>query len=191
MSENYSIISQARGEPRSVGDVGVRLRVQLSGRPSRRWSRDLSARLTSELIAHPGVSHLRIDANELVQGDEIVLDGVEDRDAPTLGDALRRAVHATNHVEINPAGGRPNVTQRAADSVASHVHLNEPDDASAATGAQADPPCPRCGHGVPVTVGDRETGDQLALGELECPSCGARLIRDVQGPADRGWRPAN
>jgi ribosomal protein S27AE len=190
MSENYRIIGQARGEPRSLGDVGVRLRFQLSGRPSRRWSQDLCARLTTELIGHPGVAHLRVDVRELVQADEIVLDGVEDRDAPTLVDALQRAVDATNHIEIDQAGHRPNVTQTAADAVASHMRLNEP-DASAATGAGADPPCPRCGQGVPITVGDRETGDQLALGELECPNCGARLVRDVQGPADRGWRPAD
>lgn len=70
------------------------------------------------------------------------------------------------------------------------MSLDEP-DASAAAGAGGDPPCPRCGQGVPVTVGDRSAGDQLALGELECPNCGARLVRDVQGPADRGWRAAD
>lgn len=78
MSENHHcMISRARGEPRSLGDVGVR--VQLSGRPSRRWSRALCARLTTELIGHPATAHLHVDMNELVQGDEIVLDGVEDR----------------------------------------------------------------------------------------------------------------
>ena len=191
MSENYCIISRARGEPRSLGDVGVRVRVQLSGRPSRRWSRDLCARLTTELIGHPATAHLHVDVNELVQGDEIVLDGVEDRDAPTLAEALRRAVDATNQTTASDtADGRPNVTQRAADAVASHMSLDEP-DASAATGAGGDTPCPRCGRAVPLTVGDREAGDQLALRELECPNCGARLVRDVQGRADHGWRTAD
>lgn len=121
MLENHRIISQARGEPRSLGDVGVRVRVQLSGRPSRRWSRDLCARLTTELIGHPGATHLCVDADELVRGDEIVLEGVEDRDAPTLADALRRAVEATNRASFDQPARRPNVTQRAADTVASHM----------------------------------------------------------------------
>jgi hypothetical protein len=126
MSESYLIISPARGEPRSLGEVGVRVRVRLSGRPSRRWSRDLCARLTTELIGHPGATHLHVDANELVQGDEIVLDGVEDRDAPTLADALQRAVDATNRTAIVLAKRRPNVSQRAADTIASHMHLDAP-----------------------------------------------------------------
>ena len=45
MSEDYRIISPARGEPRALGQVGVCVRVQLSGHPSRRWSRDMGARL--------------------------------------------------------------------------------------------------------------------------------------------------
>jgi hypothetical protein len=190
MSENHLIISQARGEPRSLGDIGVRVRVRLSGFPSRRWSKDLCARLTTQLIGHPGAAHLHVDANELVQGNEIVLDGVEDRDAMTLADALRRAVDATNQTTVDQPARRPNVTQREAETVASHMRLSRP-VVSAATGAGADPPCPRCGAGVPVTVGDRGAGDQLAVGDLECPGCGARLLRDVQGPADHGWRTAD
>ncbi|MGA2010348.1 MAG: hypothetical protein ABSH51_07420 [Solirubrobacteraceae bacterium] len=33
-----------------------------------------------------------------------------------------------------------------------------------------------------------EPGEQLAAERIECPSCGARLARDVDGHADRGWR---
>jgi hypothetical protein len=187
MSENYSIISRARGEPRSLGDVGVCVRVQLSGHPSRRWSRDMGARLTTELIGHPGTAHLCVNVNELVQGNEIVLDGVEDLDAPALADALRRAIAAANQTEMHQADHAPNVTQGTADAIASHMRINEP-DASAGMGAGDAPPCPRCGEAVPVTTGDRGAGDQLALGELECPSCGARLVRDVEGHVDRGWR---
>ena len=125
MSEDYRIISRARGEPRSRGDVGVRVRVRLSGRPSRRWSLDLCARLATELIGHSGAAHLRVNVNELVQGNEIVLDGVEDRDTPALADALRRAVDAANRAAPGEAGRAPNVTQREADAVASHIPLND------------------------------------------------------------------
>ena len=38
MSEDYQIVSRARGEPLPEGCTGVRVRVQLSGCPSRRWS---------------------------------------------------------------------------------------------------------------------------------------------------------
>lgn len=189
MSEDYRIISRARGEPRSRGDVGVRVRVQLSGRPSRRWVHDLCARLTTELIGHPGAAHLRMNVNELVQGDEIVLEGVEDREAPALADALQRAVDAANRVAPDDAGRALNVTRRDADAVASHIPFSDPEHA-AGTGADKDPPCPRCGEAVPVTIGDREAGDQIVPAEMQCPACGTRLVRDIQGPADHGWRPA-
>ena len=188
MTEDYRIISSARGEPRSLGDVGVRVRVQLSGYPSQRWSRDLGARLTQELVGHPGVAHLRVNVCELVRGDEIVLDGVEDRDTPALAEALQRAVDATNRADADKCV--PNVTQREADTVASHIPLSGGTDVEIA-GDSEDPPCPRCGQAVPVAAGDRAAGDQLALGEMGCPSCGAVLIRDVEGHADRGWRLAD
>jgi hypothetical protein len=188
MSEDYRIISPARGEPRSVGDVGVRVRVQLSGCPSRRWSHDLGARLTQELVGHPGVAHLRVNVCELVRGDEIVLEGVEDRDTPALAEALQRAIDATNQADAEKCV--PNVTQREADTVASHIPLSDDRDV-AIPSAGKDPPCPRCGQGVPVAAGDRAAGDQLALGEMGCPSCGAVLLRDVEGHVDRGWRLAD
>lgn len=52
-------------------------------------------------------------------------------------------------------------------------------------------PCPRCGTPVSVTAGRTEAGDQLAAPTLECPECGAQLVRAVDGPADRGWRLAD
>jgi hypothetical protein len=188
MSEDYRIISRPRGEPRLLGDAGVRIRVQLSGRPSRRWSHDLCARLAIELVRHPAATHLRMKVDELVQGDEIVLEGVEDRDTATLAVAVQRAVDAANRacaVEVDRA---PNVSQSEADAVAGHIPLNE--SGQAPSTASTDPPCPRCGEAVPVTTGDRKAGDQLAVGDTECPSCGARLTREVDGHADHGWRPA-
>jgi hypothetical protein len=190
MSEDYRIISLPRGEPRSRGDVGVRVRVQLSGCPSRRWARDLSARLTRELVAHPGAAHLRVNVADVVQGNEIVLDGIEDRETPSLAEAIRRAVDAANLADADETTQVPNVTQREAEAVASHIPLDDSASGAAAAG-DIDPPCPRCGQAVPVTVGDRDAGDQLAVGEIDCPACGARLVRDVEGHADRGWRPAD
>ena len=190
MSEGYRIIGQLRGEPRALGDVGVRVRVQLSGHPSRRWSRDLGAQLTQEFVGHPGTAHLRVNVNELVQGDEILLDGVEDRDTSALADSLWRAVEAANRANTDKARCVPNVTQREADTVASHIPLGDSRHVATA-GAGNDRPCPRCGRAVPVAVGDRAAGDQLALGEMDCPSCGAPLVRDVEGHADHGWRLAD
>jgi hypothetical protein len=190
MSEGYRIVGPPRGEPRSLGEVGVCVRVQLSGRPSRRWSRDLGAQLTRELVGHPGAAHLRVNVNELVQGDEIVLNGVEDRDAPALANSLQRAIHAANRADTDEADRVPNLTQRDADTVASHIPLSDSRDAVTA-GAGNDRPCPRCGQAVPIAVGDRSAGDQLALGEIDCPDCLAPLVRDVDGHADHGWRLAD
>jgi hypothetical protein len=94
MAEEHTIVGPANGEPLPMGRVGVRLRIPLSGGPSRRWSRDLSARLTAELIGHPNVGHLNLD--DVVQGHEILLDGVESGQADALAGAVERAVDATN-----------------------------------------------------------------------------------------------
>ena len=51
MSEDYQIVDRARGEPLPEGRTGVRIRVQLSGCPSRRWSRDLAAQLNRQRSA--------------------------------------------------------------------------------------------------------------------------------------------
>ena len=94
MAEEHSIVGPARGDPLPVGQVGVRLRIPLSGAPSPRWSRDLSARMTAEFTGHAHVGHLVL--NDVVQGHEIVLDGVEAGEADALADAVERAVEATN-----------------------------------------------------------------------------------------------
>lgn len=94
MSEEHTIVGSAKGEPLPAGRIGVRLRIPLSGSPSQRWSRDLSARLTVELTGHAAVGHLRL--NEIINGDEIVLEGVESGEAPNIAGAVERAVDATN-----------------------------------------------------------------------------------------------
>ena len=187
MSEDYRIVSPARGEPRALGEVGVCVRVQLSGRPSRRWSRDMGARLTTELVGHPSAAHLRVNVDELVQGDEIVLDGVEDRDPAGLAAALQRAVDGANQAETREADRAPNVTQNEADAIAGHMPV-ETSHQAAVTDPSNDPQCPRCGQAVPAAAGDRTAGDQLAVGERDCPNCGTRIVREVDGHADRGWR---
>jgi hypothetical protein len=119
MSEHHEIVGAARGEPLPEGRVDVRVRVPLSGSPSARWSRDLSARLTTELVGHPAVGHLRL--NDIVQGDEIMLEGVEDREAPLLSDALRRAIDATNAACSADPCRTANLPQPAADAIAHKV----------------------------------------------------------------------
>jgi hypothetical protein len=119
MSEHHRIVGAPHGEPLPKGRVGVRVCVPLSGCPSSRWSLDLRARLTNELVGHPAVGHLRL--NDLVQGDQIVLEGVEEREAPLLSQALRRAIDATNAacaVGPKPSG---NVPTPEADAIAHKV----------------------------------------------------------------------
>ena len=115
MSEDYRIISQARGEPRVAGGVGVCVRMRLSGSPSPRWARNLGGRLTNELVGHAAIGHLRINVNELVQRDHIVLDGVEADEAPALAQALRRAVDGANRAHTSPGhpAAKPRQGRRA------------------------------------------------------------------------------
>jgi hypothetical protein len=94
MAEKHTIVGPANGAPLPMGRVGVRLRIPLSGEPSRRWSRDLSARLSVELTGHANVGHLTL--NDVIQGHEIVLEGVESGEAKALAGAVERAVDATN-----------------------------------------------------------------------------------------------
>ena len=126
MSEDHQIVSQARGEPLAEGCTGVRVRVQLSGCPTPRWSRDLAARLSGELVGHAAVGHLRLNVNDLVQTDQIVLEGVEAGEAPMLGGALERAVDAANRASAPAAPDPPaNVRQGEADRIASAIELHE------------------------------------------------------------------
>lgn len=94
MSEEHQIVGLARSEPLPTGRVGVCLRFPLSGSPSPRWTRDLRARLSMELTGRAAVGHLRL--NEIVQGQEIVLEGVESDEASNIAGAVERAVDATN-----------------------------------------------------------------------------------------------
>jgi len=120
MAEEHTIVGPARGEPLPVGHVGVRLRIPLSGVPSRRWSRDLSARLTVEFTGHPNVGHLVL--NDVVQGHEIVLDGVESGQVDALADAMERAVEATNRAcEDAPDDSVPLKPREEADAIARTV----------------------------------------------------------------------
>jgi hypothetical protein len=119
MLEQHKIVGEARGEPLPEGRVGVRVRIPLSGSPSRQWSRNLAARLANELVGHPAVGHLRL--SEIVHGDHLVLDGVEEVEAPLLSDALHRAIEDTNaSCQVEP-GARPNVSQAEANAVASKI----------------------------------------------------------------------
>ena len=126
MSEDYLIVSRARGEPLPEGCTGVRVRVQLSGCPSQRWSRDLAAQLSRELVGHAAVGHLRLDVNDIVQADQIVLEGVEQREAPALGDALERAVDAANRASTAVPNPPPNMAQTEADDIARTIEIHQP-----------------------------------------------------------------
>jgi len=116
MPERHSIVGRAWGEPLPAGRVGARLRVALSGSPSARWSLDLSARLTNELTGEPAIGHLRL--NDIVQGGEIVLEGVEEPEAPNLACALRRAVETTNEACKERRRGTGNMPRGRASAIA-------------------------------------------------------------------------
>jgi hypothetical protein len=121
MTEDHQIVGECHGEPLPAGRVGVRVRLQLSGCPSARWSTALSANLYKEFLGQPAVGYLRLD--DIVQGDQIVLDGVEKREAPTLAGTLQRAVDATNKTRVHDSEPTANVAQSDADAIARQVVL--------------------------------------------------------------------
>jgi hypothetical protein len=83
--------------------------------------------LTTELAGRSAVGHLRL--NDIVQGDHIVLEGVEEGEAPNLADALRRAVDATNKACEDPAAQpNENMPRDTADAIAQRMGVDAPAD---------------------------------------------------------------
>lgn len=103
MGEHHEMTGRVTGTPLTAGRHGASVRITLDSPPSPRWSRALAARLTTELVGCPSVAHLRLDG--VVQGADLVLDGVEPPQAERLGRAVRAAIEAANGSCNRPAGG--------------------------------------------------------------------------------------
>ena len=110
MPEHHEITGRVTGVPLPAGAVGASVRIALDSPPSPRWSQAFSARLTRALLGGPSVAHLRLD--RAVQGADIVLDGIENRQAERLGDALRLAVEAANATPDDPRAGAEHAAVR-------------------------------------------------------------------------------
>lgn len=67
------------------------------------------------------MGHLRL--NNVVQGDQIVLEGVEECEASLVTDALSCAVAATNATCATAPEPTPNVSQPHADAIASDIKV--------------------------------------------------------------------
>jgi hypothetical protein len=81
--------------------------------------------LTTELMGRSAVGHLRL--NDIVQGDHIVLEGVEESEAPNLAHALQRAVDATNNAcEDRAAHPNENMPRDTADAIAQRIGVDAP-----------------------------------------------------------------
>ena len=120
MAKEHTIVGPAKGEPLPVGQRRGASAHSVVRCPGRRWSRDLSARLTTEFTGRPNVGHLVL--NDVVQGHEIVLDGVEAGEADALADAVERAVDATNQACADaPDDSVPLNSREEADAIARKV----------------------------------------------------------------------
>ena len=131
MAERHHIAGAARGEPLPEGRVGARVRIPLTGTPSSAWSRLMCGHLAAALTGHGPVGHLHLD--ELVQGAEIVLEGVEDDEAGRLGLAVREAVEAANRASerTDRPVERFNMEKAHADRVAAEMRLGDEGPAQA------------------------------------------------------------
>ena len=126
MAESHRVAGPPRGEPLDAGRVGARVRIPLSGTPTARWSRVLTARLSTALMGHPAVGHLGLEG--LVQGGDIVLEGVEAKEAGRIGPALAGAIEAANrdseHGEEAARAASRNMDQDEADAIAGLIHVD-------------------------------------------------------------------
>ena len=128
MAETHQMIGDVRGEPLAAGLVGARVRVPLTGTPGPHWSRAFSAYLMRDLAGHGHIGHLHLD--HVVQGGDLVLDGVEETEAPALGACLLRAVEAANGACENDGAPHPaNMTVGEADAIARRVRVRAEDPA--------------------------------------------------------------
>jgi hypothetical protein len=116
MPEHHEITGPVTGVPLPAGRVGASVRVPLDSPPSPRWSQAFSARLSRELVGGASVAHLSLD--RAVQGSDIVLDGVENRQAERLGGALRAAVDAANHHTADVPAPAANMPRGDAEAIA-------------------------------------------------------------------------
>jgi hypothetical protein len=122
MAEHHEITADAKGAARAAGCVGASVFIPLDAAPSKQWTRAMTVHLASELTGHPGVGHLRL--NDVVQGSDIVLEGVEPSEAELLGPVLKRAIDAANRVCASDGDGvadHPNMSQEEADRLARSV----------------------------------------------------------------------
>lgn len=120
MATTCHMTGEVHGEPRAEGQVGARLRLPLMGTPDAHWSRAFTAYLTRELTGHGHVGHMRL--HDVVQGRELVLDGVEEGEAATLGACLERAVEAANGACEGDRTPHPtNMSPQDAKAIASRV----------------------------------------------------------------------
>ncbi len=92
MSENHCLIEV---HDETLPNGLMCLRGRLSGEPSRRWIRGVTAQLSIALVGHPGIGRLTLN-DRIVEGDEFVLQAVEKSEVPELRDALEQAVAGTN-----------------------------------------------------------------------------------------------
>ncbi|MGZ4227396.1 MAG: hypothetical protein ACXVHB_12920 [Solirubrobacteraceae bacterium] len=56
-----------------------------------------------------------------MQGDQIVLEGIEQREASALAEPLRRAIDAANHAATAESIPARNMSQREADAIAGQI----------------------------------------------------------------------
>ena len=134
MREEHHIAGAARGEPLRFGQVGIRVRLPLSGTPTPQWSASFGANLATRLAGHTAVGHLRL--GRVVQGADIVLEGVQPATASCLGDALRGAIAAANRASARRESAPPfrrNLDQDEADRIAQAVGNPEGEPLAIAT----------------------------------------------------------
>jgi hypothetical protein len=120
--EEHRFIAAPRGEPMSDARAGARVRIALDSPPGPRWSDAFASHLTRELMGMPGVARLSLD--HAVQGDDVVLEGVELEEGQRIGPALKASLEAANRACARPAPDeeRPrNMDQATADRVAEAI----------------------------------------------------------------------
>jgi hypothetical protein len=119
MPETHAIAGPARGETLPPGHVGACVKFPLDAPPTARWSDALTARLATSITGHAGIGHLKLD--HLVQGADIVLEGVEPDAAEDLGPALKDAIAAANRVCEDDGPSACNMEPREAEKMAQAV----------------------------------------------------------------------
>jgi len=119
MAEKHTMVGHAEADPLPKGQKGARVRISLANPPSEQWARAFGNALSEIRPLGKQAGHFS-SGHGLVQGNEIVLVGVESKTGSELFKATTAALAQANKELEDQEKDQPslNMSQEEADAIA-------------------------------------------------------------------------